>query len=226
MGIALVYPPVDPPQNMPYWFFSYWESLYNYPDQLVSGTILEDGLRNYSFSGDSKNSLLINYSPELSNCLWVLSPRDTNNREIPSTLQELLSISNLERIHQASPDRNWNPSESIFGPEPQHQWCYYYEKAELASQYEDWDEVIRLMETAEQYGYSPSNKQEYLPWVDAYLKVGNIEAAYKLTTRIRKVTGKIDDQICSVWLNNIDVQQNPDIDQAYEKVKEALSCFD
>ncbi len=34
----------------------------------------------------------------------------------------------------------------IFGPEPAHGWCYYYEKAALASQMGDWDLAILLGE--------------------------------------------------------------------------------
>jgi hypothetical protein len=64
MGISLLYPPVELPQQMPYWFFSYWERLYKFPKDIVAGTLLEDGLRNYSFQGHSKDAILLDFSPE------------------------------------------------------------------------------------------------------------------------------------------------------------------
>jgi hypothetical protein len=76
MGISLLYPPVEQPENMPYWFFVYWERLYRFPDQLLEGTVLEEGLRNHSFRGRSTDSLLLDFSPELNRCLHLLSLDD------------------------------------------------------------------------------------------------------------------------------------------------------
>jgi hypothetical protein len=83
MGISLLYPPVEDPQKLPYWFFSYWERLYKFPNEIVAGTVLEDGLRNYSFRGDSRDALLLDFSPELKRCLQFVSLRDEDDRDLP-----------------------------------------------------------------------------------------------------------------------------------------------
>ena len=31
-----------------------------------------------------------------------------------------------------------------FATEPGHTWCYFYEKAELARQIQDWDQIVAL----------------------------------------------------------------------------------
>ena len=36
----------------------------------------------------------------------------------------------------------------LLGPEPEHDWCYYFEKAELARQQADWQQVAMLGDQA------------------------------------------------------------------------------
>jgi len=223
MGISLLYPPVEDPQKLPYWFFSYWERLYKFPNEIVAGTVLEDGLRNYSFRGDSRDALLLDFSPELKRCLQFVSLRDEDDRDLPGSLRGLLSVSNLSRIERES-EGNWTPPESIFGAEPEHTWCYFYEKAELAYQYGEWPEVIRLMEAAKKQGFAPSDMKEFLPLLDAYLKTDQIEPALELSLQIKRLSDKVDDQVCNAWLNAAEADTK--FESALDKVRERLSCFD
>ena len=103
-------------------------------------------------------------------------------------------------------DQEWSPPESIFGKEPEHSWCYYFEKAELASQYNEWEEVIRLYQVAAQDGYKPLDMNEFLPLLDALLHTNSVDEAYQLSVRIKRLTDKSDDNICRVWLRNIESQ--------------------
>jgi hypothetical protein len=65
------------------------------------------------------------------------------------------------------------PSPLVFGPEPAHGWCYYYEKASLARQQGDWAQVARLGEEALSKGYYPADGIEWLPFLQAYVVVGD-----------------------------------------------------
>lgn len=96
----------------------------------LGGMNPEYSLRNLSFSGSSKDSLIIYYEPE-GRCLWVLNPNDATHIELPQIIREILPAANLNRIKpdRVRPDY---PPETIFGPEPAHTWCYYYQKADLA----------------------------------------------------------------------------------------------
>jgi len=225
MGISLLYPPVENPKEMPYWFFSYWERLYRHPTELVSGTVLEDGIRNYSFNGSSRDALLVDYSPQDKRCLHFVSLRDGDDKNLPSSIRGLLSIANLNRIQQESAD-SWMPPENIFGPEPEHGWCYYFEKAELAYQNENWSEVIRLMDEAKSRGLAPADMQEYLPLLDAYLKTHNVEKALELSIQIKRLSDKIDDRVCNAWLNASDAESNSEFAPALDAIREQFSCFD
>lgn len=225
MGITLLYPPVEHPQEIPYWFFTYWEHLYQFPNEIVAGTVLEDGIRNYSFRGDSKDALLLDFSPELTRCLKFVSLRDSDNKDIPDSIQGLLSISNLEQIKREPLD-NWNPPASIFGAEPEHAWCYYFEKAELAYQYEEWPQVIRIMDESKRQGFAPTDMQEYMPLLDAYLHTSNIEAAMALSVQMKLLSDRVDDRVCNAWFSASERNLDSEFSSALGDVRERFRCFD
>jgi hypothetical protein len=64
------------------------------------------------------------------------------------------------------------PPGLVLGPEPPHEWCYFYQKAELALQSENWEEVIRLVEEASQRGLVPDDPIEWMPFLQAYAYMG------------------------------------------------------
>jgi hypothetical protein len=64
------------------------------------------------------------------------------------------------------------PPEAVFGGEPAHGWCYYYQKASLARQQKDWAEVARLGDEAAGAGLSPADPVEWMPFIEAYAASG------------------------------------------------------
>jgi hypothetical protein len=73
----------------------------------------------------------------------------------------------------------------LFGPEPVRGWCYFFEKAELALQRGDFEEVVRLAEQAEQEDQSPNEGIEWMPFARAYAQLGMVE-------KIRAVGSKLN----------------------------------
>ena len=226
MGIALLYPPVDDSQNMPYWFFSYWEYLHKIPKELVEGTTLREHVRNYSFTSQSRDSIIVEFNPGLNRCLQTFTSPDLGIKEIPEFFEPILSITDLDRIKMTAPQADWIPPKEIFGAEPEHSWCYFFEKAELAGQYQDRDEVVRLMEEARQGGFAPQDVREYLPLLNAYVVSNRFEEAYDLTIRINRLSNNIGDSLCTAWLRHSETKPTPELDATFERVKEKLSCFD
>ena len=224
-GISLLYPPIESSQQVPYWFFSYWERLYKIPKELVAGTALEAELRNYPFQGDSRDAILLDFSPERNRCLHLLSPQDEHDPDLADSMRGLLSISDLSRIER-EPLKGWQPPASIFGPEPEHTWCYYFEQAELAYQYKDWQEIIRLMEEAKTQGFAPTDMKEYLPLLEAYLQTGQIEPARTLSLQMARLSNNIDDRICTAWLDASKTSQDPQFGAVFEDVRDKSGCFD
>jgi hypothetical protein len=71
-----------------------------------------------------------------------------------------------------------------FGPEPARGWCYYYERASLARQQGDWDEVLRLAQEVSAGNLRADDMSEWLPFLQAYALNGDNEQLVRLSRAI------------------------------------------
>ncbi len=71
-------------------------------------------------------------------------------------------------------------AEFIFGPEPAHTWCYYYQQAELAVQEGNWEKIVQIGDQVSQLKLSPNDRIEWAPFLQAYAVKGD-EKAFKAT---------------------------------------------
>jgi hypothetical protein len=69
-------------------------------------------------------------------------------------------------------------AEFVFGPEPAHTWCYYYQQAELALQEGDWGKIVQIGDVVAQLQLSPNDRIEWAPFLQAYALKGD-EKAFK-----------------------------------------------
>ncbi len=65
------------------------------------------------------------------------------------------------------------PNPDIFGSEPAHNWCYYFEKADLARQGRDWQTVLPLEKQAKTQSLAPKFGPEYIPFIEAHAQIGD-----------------------------------------------------
>ena len=76
------------------------------------------------------------------------------------------------------------PPEIVFGPEPPHGWCYYYQKADLARQRGDWEEVVKIGEQASEANLTPADPIEWMPFLQAYAQTENVNRLTELAPLI------------------------------------------
>jgi hypothetical protein len=112
--------------------------------------------------------LLLNIQPTFLSCVHVI---DSNfpefSTDAPTTALLLGEYSRIDNIIIDEPARL--PPEFLFGPEPERGWCYYYQKASLARQGENWNEIISLYEQAQTAGFSAGDPVELFPFLHAFL---------------------------------------------------------
>lgn len=122
--------------------------------------------RKIAYKIDFKNTLLVTI-PTPGSCLHVMNGQKPELSQNEDMLTRLAAPFSSEKwiITEAQPK---TPPTIIFGIEPEHGWCYYYQKASLARQRGDWDEVLRLGDEAMAKGLSPSEVSEWLPFYEAY----------------------------------------------------------
>jgi hypothetical protein len=71
-----------------------------------------------------------------------------------------------------------------FGSEPPHEWCYYYQKADLARQQNDWQTVAELGDEAQKLGLHPNDQIEWMPFLQAYAWIDDIKQVRAIAKRI------------------------------------------
>ena len=76
------------------------------------------------------------------------------------------------------------PPRYSFGLEPPHEWCYYYQKADLARQQDDWQKVFALGEEARKLGLQPNDQMEWMPFLQAYAIMNDLKQVKAISTRI------------------------------------------
>ena len=163
------------------------------------GETLEENYRGLTFMTKSPSDQVYYFLPE-GGCLWVLTPDNVNNEYLPFGNRELVSNSNLDNILAVRGSKSY-PDPVVFGNEPDHNWCFYFEKAELARQQADWVTVISLMDEANSHRLEPNIGIEWLPLVEGYGKMGDWQNALMVSKRIHSMHTKNDPMLCSLWIS-------------------------
>jgi hypothetical protein len=107
----------------------------------------------------------------------------------------LAPFSHIDRIQAQESPRI--PPAAIFGAEPAHGWCYYYQKAALARQRGNWEEIVRLGSEAHAQDLRPYDWIEWLPFVQAYAYTGYFEEMKELTPIVRAIP-YLNRQACQI----------------------------
>ncbi len=77
------------------------------------------------------------------------------------------------------------PLAEVFGSEPPHTWCYFYQKMDLARQTGNWQEVVKLGREARKLDVEPASVTEWMPLLEAYVELGDIENAKDIARFVR-----------------------------------------
>jgi hypothetical protein len=135
-------------------------------------------VRDIRLHRDFNNLLLISYPSSVS-CFHVIDgtlPVYSGSESL--LVQQVGSFSHVDRIIPSGTPPV--PPESIFGVEPARGWCYYYQKASLARQNGDWEEVGRLYDQVRELNLETDDKSEVIPFFEGLVNLGRYEDARSL----------------------------------------------
>jgi len=162
---------------------------------LEENIMIDVGIRTVWFHGSTSQTVVF-YMPK-NGCLQVLDAAQgdqyTHRSESPF-LVNAIPLSKPENIIASNEIPHLE-----FLSEPDHTWCYYYLKAELAHQQNDWHTVVDLIDEARRLGYVPKNPFEWLSYIEAQAMLGNFEAAEKMTGDLLAREKGIRNGLCQVW---------------------------
>jgi hypothetical protein len=223
-SINTMYRVEDFGRTPPYWYFAF---LYTNPNvgDLLQGFPLEYKKLSMEFKGSSRQMLLLDFNPEMKRCLWVLQPQDTNLRLVSDDVRRLAAGSDIGLIEPSGKEAS--PPEDIYGKQDTQTWCYYFEKADLARQYGQWDEIVRLWNEAQSVGERADNGFEYIPFIEGLGHTGDWEQARTLIRFANRITSGLQPSLCSA-LDRLaeNAPASPQRDETIINLKDDLSCRD
>lgn len=200
--------------SMPYMFITPETEVYFQPNFTI-----KERVRNLVFNGNTSDAVAVLHQTETS-CLRVLDTVYKYDPLLDEAHEKLIPLSDLSRI---IPDpAPVLPDTDIFGPEPAHTWCYFFQKADLARQSGDWNQVLDLYEQARQQGFAPGYGAEYLPFIEANAQTGDWQKAYDLTVAAQKLTPGHKRMLCDNWYR---LSKMPAANMEFvEQIDQLFSC--
>lgn len=191
-----LYQPDPPPASPSLWYV-------NYPKTTIALNlerfqrgewIFTDVFDIYQKPVTPQNSLGVDYTT--GRCLKILSAEDLENENLDPNFRPVAGFSNPGLIR---PEAGHLPAQRIFGPEPAPDWCYYYQKADLARQLGDWETVLSLKQQADAAGFEPLVVAELFPFIEAQIMRGEWQAAQALTFAGYDRSHKAWYSLCQLW---------------------------
>ena len=165
--------------------------------ELKEGLPLTYNFRTLRFEGSLDNALVVYYKD--SECVRVIHPDyDFNNPHFPELIADAMPFSNLKQVVLKTDEEVSLPAH-VFGAEPEPGWCYFFQKADLARQMGDWQQVAAYGEAAFNSGESPNNASELVPFIQGYAFTGKWDKAVKLTKEASRIDQYMKPMLCSIW---------------------------
>ncbi|MEA4907525.1 MAG: hypothetical protein VB089_07895 [Anaerolineaceae bacterium] len=183
---------------------------------------VQQAYRTTSFNSTTSSGLAFQFQPP--GCVRILDPAiDRENPAIHSELQSAMVISHLGQIvvDPAGPAR---PPQAIFGDEPAHTWCYYYERADLARQQGDWSEAARLGDEAFGNGYAPQEPSELILFAEAYMHIGEVQHAGSLYAQAIHTSNALQSEVCRSIKRSVQSINDPEKFDIVAAYSNELQC--
>ena len=174
-----------------------------------------------TFQGNTAQAVTFWYKPPA--CVRVLDPEiDIENWTLPIYLRDAMAIHDTAPI---LPQGNPYLPEILFGTEPQPNWCYYFEKADLARQQKDWEAVARWGEQAFATGDYPNDPLERFPFIEAYAHLGEYDRAMEQTRLAGDISPVYQRLLCRLWRRiEREAPPTPEKDASYQQVMNDFAC--
>jgi hypothetical protein len=193
-AINILYAPGNPDERASYWWFDGPDDVLDYDTgHYPVKKSIEYVFRSLRFQSDMQHALPINYRPSRG-CLQVADPVYQLQPGLMPVEAELFSVYKPGLITEQGPA----VATDIFGGEPAHGWCYYYQKADLAREKQQWSQISHFWDEASARNLKPSYGPEYLPFIEGSLYNGRPDLALELTNAANQ-TKDMAPFLCATW---------------------------
>jgi len=220
-----IYAPESDARQMPYLLYDIEARLGQGLPDIQPGLDLNMPYRAASFTGSTSQAIVLFYDPP--RCLKVMNPALDRYLPVkPLYIREATSLSRLDLISSGAQPPAAPPA-NIFGEEPPHAWCYFFEKAELYAQTGEWEKAAQMADQALKLTkkFTDKNVSELIPFVMSYAYTGKWEKAVKLSLDAYQIWNKTQYPLCDAWANIRQNTQSQAAQQAaIQEIQDQLSC--
>jgi hypothetical protein len=218
-----IYAPQTQGRHIPYALFFPTTRLRNALPKMEPGIPVQFDYIAGEFNGNTSQILSMYYSPP--GCLRVLDPEiERVNRSIRETslMRFAARLTNLDLITNASQAQ----MPEAYGTEPEHDFCYYYEKADLARQQGDWETVVKMAEAALPMKDHPYDPAEQMVFIEGYAHAGEWDRAVALSKDAYEAgKGYAGPMLCRLWKRiEAETTDGPEQNAAISKTANLFAC--
>jgi hypothetical protein len=195
------------------------------PDLKADIPIYEPYRASY-FEGTTSQALVFYYTPP--GCVKILDPNvDQRLPQKPKYIGDAMGLSNPALITIDGDENSGEPQSAIYNPTPSPDWCYFYEKADLARYAGDWETVVAISVNAmnlDQRLYEV-NAPEYLPYIEAHAHLEQWDKAIQITETAYELNSRMQRILCDTWERiSITTKSTDQKGEAVQEMYQTLSC--
>jgi hypothetical protein len=161
------------------------------------GGVTPVALRGENFAASTNQALVMYYNPPA--CLHIIDPNlDGLLPTLPGDFGPAVPFSKPDLIQTSSLTPAVLPT-ALFGAGLPHNWCYYFEKADLARQEGNWQQVAALGDQSAQLGLSPNEASEWLVFSEGYAHIGVWDKSIRYSRNTLNTNPKYQSMVCELW---------------------------
>jgi len=150
--------------------------------------------RSFQFSGNSDDIIAFHFRPP--GCLKILDRKYSNSITNPNLSFRQVDEIPFSKIDHIVTKPAHTPFDPLFGQQFIKTWCYYFEKADLARQFGEYEEITRLGDAAINSAQFPRIASEWLPFLEGYLWAANWEKSKWIIENIQLSEGNYTNGMC------------------------------
>ncbi len=142
--------------------------------------------------------VLVLSMPTPQSCVHVLDGRNLIFSPYEEDLvRRIAVVSNISLIKIKTEDDFHKPPQIIFGKEPPHEWCYYYQRADLALQQANWMSIRQIYGQTVQNGLKPADPLEWVPFIKAALELQDQSMLERISAELEEEV-EFHSEVCAL----------------------------
>jgi hypothetical protein len=155
---------------------------------------ISQGYRSFMFNGNTSKMIAIQFDPP--SCMKVMDRVYSNsitNLNLTDLQTEELRLTDLQLV---LPTPQHQPPTFMMENSNDESWCYFFQKADLARQFGEYEKIAALGDEALNGGFRPREASEWLPFLEGYSWIGQWDRVNQVLKEISALNLEYQNGVC------------------------------